>query len=913
MFFGAQTSAPAATGFGNVGQTLSWNWTGLNMAPGQSVTVTAAGTTRVCYAGAVTNTGYAEGWNACFVNNRAKARGYAPPFMLTGVAPTIAATKWSDPPIAANGDAMTYTIRVTNMGLDTISDIEIIDTLPTQFLMASQTFDGPAGHGVTYTLWGAMNIWSGPINLGPGMSCTVSMVGTVDGCASGVVLNSAVCWAMNNCGFDRKTIMTAPFTLTVPTRSITVTKTHSPANPGPGEPVKYTILLVNTGGATLTSLIVQDTLPAGLNLSTVIENADYATGGSWGVYGSGMTPPSNLRTFTVGTVNGLGAPMSWKPGMSVTLTIDAVTDGCFSGQVINAVMADGWDQTCSNNHARRTAVDTPFILKAPKPTIVATKDWLNIMNASAPSKEPYPGMGTPIRYTVTFKNTSQVTAVNFYIVDSMPANDAMTIRDASIVLPPPVLPATDPEWTLTRTLSTDGMREVWTLTRTGSGLLAAETTNALLPGESVTYKVDADIKTTAVGAFPVDNFANAFFNSPVCASVKLQSNTAGATLWIAPTGRLVVKIYNSVGELVWSRTPLAIGIVPSEMILTFTNLTTCNPSVTVVEDPKNAPMSPDDDCTNDRLVIGFKELPGFSLTWTGVNNDGKFVVNGNYMIVAEATDPVSGATQTMSQTIVISAKRTEVVARIFNAAGEEVAVLPTEALKATIDHIAVEPAGCGLPCNSPFAPTIDGKDPNDKTKDNVALIHLYDADGAEIDTNPTEPGIQPLEWDGKRTGSGQLVNNGVYMIQITSMDTAGSRVTVTGAISVSHGKLDLISAVKAVPNPVSRSTLANDEFSRIWVRYDVPSDMLSKVEVKVYNLAGELVVKMDVTDQADGADPLGRKPNANCPAASGACGTFWWNGKNKDNTLCVPGMYIVVIEASDGANVQREVVKIALQ
>jgi hypothetical protein len=118
--------------------------------------------------------------------------------------------------------------------------------------------------------------------------------------------------------------------------------------------------------------------------------------------------------------------------------------------------------------------------------------------------------------------------------------------------------------------------------------------------------------------------------------------------------------------------------------------------------------------------------------------------------------------------------------------------------------------------------------------------------------------------------------------------------------------------VKAVPNPVSQQALSNDPQAKIWVRYDVPTDSLKRVDVKVYNLAGELVRKMDVTNQAGGADPLGTKPNGNCP--TNACGTFWWDGRNANNTLVVPGMYIVVIEAGDGGNnVQREVVKIALQ
>jgi hypothetical protein len=128
---------------------------------------------------------------------------------------------------------------------------------------------------------------------------------------------------------------------------------------------------------------------------------------------------------------------------------------------------------------------------------------------------------------------------------------------------------------------------------------------------------------------------------------------------------------------------------------------------------------------------------------------------------------------------------------------------------------------------------------------------------------------------------------------------------VTGTISVSHGKIDLITDVKAVPNPASHATLAGDKTARVWVRYSVPTENLAGIVAKVYNLAGELVWKEDVTNQGQGADPLGK---------TGAMGTFWWNGRNKNNTMVVPGMYIVVIEANDGnRNVQREVIKIALQ
>jgi hypothetical protein len=158
------------------------------------------------------------------------------------------------------------------------------------------------------------------------------------------------------------------------------------------------------------------------------------------------------------------------------------------------------------------------------------------------------------------------------------------------------------------------------------------------------------------------------------------------------------------------------------------------------------------------------------------------------------------------------------------------------------------------------------------------------------------------------------VNNGVYLLQVTSYEPGGEQTTVTGTITVSHGELQLISNVQTVPNPISYSSLAADPSARVWVHYQAAGGLLKGLLIKVYNVAGELINKYDAGDQGAPADPLGTHAAAvNCPVGF-TCGTFFWNGRNRSETACAPGLYIIDIEAYDAAgNVQRKIAKVAIQ
>jgi len=258
---------------------------------------------------------------------------------------------------------------------------------------------------------------------------------------------------------------------------------------------------------------------------------------------------------------------------------------------------------------------------------------------------------------------------------------------------------------------------------------------------------------------------------------------------------------------------------------------------------------------------------------------------------------------TIEKPITVYAMRASVTAKVYNSSGEEVAVLPTIGVNVPVYGMEVDKD------TNPLSPDIYGLE--------FANILLKDKDHNVIDLDPSTSKLDGLRWYGRACPntpdrvcptptSGQIVNNGVYLIQVTSVDRLGETIVVTGMLTVSHGKLEMIVAPKAIPNPASRWDLTNNPNARIWVAYQVGMQPAA-LKVKIYNVAGELIREVDAKEQTWPSDPLG---------VQGACcqGTFAWDGRNKDGTVCAPGIYAVVIEASDASgNRQREIVKIAIQ
>jgi len=81
----------------------------------------------------------------------------------------------------------------------------------------------------------------------------------------------------------------------------------------------------------------------------------------------------------------------------------------------------------------------------------------------------------------------------------------------------------------------------------------------------------------------------------------------------------------------------------------------------------------------------------------------------------------------------------------------------------------------------------------------------------------------------------------------------------------------------------------------------------------VYNVAGELVRKFEITDPATLEGQMG---GPSCPPGPppAVCGAFGWDGRNDSDSVVAPGLYLMVIESFDASgNRHREITKIAIQ
>ena len=311
------------------------------------------------------------------------------------------------------------------------------------------------------------------------------------------------------------------------------------------------------------------------------------------------------------------------------------------------------------------------------------------------------------------------------------------------------------------------------------------------------------------------------------------------------------------------------------MLLTYTAAGSCT---AWVSDPA-APFSPDSDCRNDVLVISFPELTG-TLTgaacdhfcWDGKNGRGEWVSNGDYLVQALTSATLSSEPVTLVKTVTLSAGRSAILARIFNASGDVVAELPAVSIPG-VYSMRIDPAL--------FMPSPAGGE--------LLSFKLLSAAGAVL-------GV--LTWDG-RSRSGDIVPNGTYFASMCVTGENSAQSVITDSFSVSHEVIGLIGGVTVAPNPVS----ARNPAAKVWLHYLVLArGRIAQVKLKIYASTGEIVASFDATHQAYPADP------ADIAHADGA-GCVYWDFVNKDGQTVAPGLYIVLIEVTDTASVKQRVSK----
>ncbi|PUA79781.1 DUF11 domain-containing protein [Nocardioides currus] len=344
--------------------------------PGSTVVVTITGRLPADFTGDLTNTAtVASPTDSTPGNNSATVTGTAAP------AADVSITKSLTPATPVPGQAVTYTVTVTNNGPSVARDVLVRDDVDDALtgLTATVPCAVAAGNDVTCDL----------DDLDVGETVTLTLTGTLPAGFTGALDNTAtVASPTDNTPGNNSATANG----TAQARAdVSITKSLSPTSPVPGAGVTWTVVVANAGPSTARNVVVRDDVVDAITGLTAT---------------TGATPnpctvdPGNDVTCTLGDL---------APGGSRTITLSGGLPAGFTGDLVNtATVSSPTDTTPGNNSATATGT------AAPNANVGITK-------TVSPSN-PVPG--TDVTWTVVVGNTGPSTARNVVVRDDV--NDAIT-------------------------------------------------------------------------------------------------------------------------------------------------------------------------------------------------------------------------------------------------------------------------------------------------------------------------------------------------------------------------------------------------------------------------------------------------------------------------------------------------------
>src|SRR6185436_18713937 len=262
----------------------------------------SAGT--VCAPTGVTNSSYIEASTVCSATQSVQTGGN---FVISAPVANLSVVKRQTTPASLPGDPVTYSVIVTNVGTATLTSLTVFDTI-------SPVVTGATGYATGFPTpvisqvagGGTLFAWTGvPVTMAPGVTYTFTISGLAGVvCASTTVGNTAFVSAGTLCAVSA-TFMSASsptFTLPAPVLAYTVQKLTVAPSTVIGQPVKYLIVVTNTGATTLTNLSLWDTISPVVLGATALE-------------------PSSFPTPVISQVAGGGTLFVWTSGPSFTLSV----------------------------------------------------------------------------------------------------------------------------------------------------------------------------------------------------------------------------------------------------------------------------------------------------------------------------------------------------------------------------------------------------------------------------------------------------------------------------------------------------------------------------------------------------------------------------------------------------------------
>ena len=246
----------------------------------------------------------------------------------------VSITKTASPVAPVPGRRTSWTLAVTNAGPSVARDVrvhdDVLDAL-TGVTATTGTTPEPCtvatGNDVTCDLG----------DLQPGGTVTITVAGDVPATYSGPVDNTATVESpTDSTPGDNSSSTTGTAT---PRAELAITKSLTPARPVPGEPVTWTIGVVNDGPSAARQVVVTDDVPGAVR-DLVVGKGD---------------------PCTVGTGNRVSCDLGdLAPGASRVLTLRGTLDAGFTGTLANtATVASPSDTTPDDDSATATGEAAP--------------------------------------------------------------------------------------------------------------------------------------------------------------------------------------------------------------------------------------------------------------------------------------------------------------------------------------------------------------------------------------------------------------------------------------------------------------------------------------------------------------------------------------------------------------------------
>ncbi|HEV3342296.1 MAG TPA: DUF4214 domain-containing protein [Pirellulales bacterium] len=406
------------------------------------------------------------------------------------------------PATVARGEELSATVRLTNVGTASATNVAFVDSFPGQaYFTASDT------RGTVFTFDPKTGLLTGTIaNLGNGITDTITIV-TVPPAAGTVTDQAGIGIVGGNQAFP--SIAQATTTVTpigpVPIPGVGVAKT-GPTTGTAGSPISDTITLTNGAGLTVPSSVAfVDTVGFGVRNVTASDGA-----GDTFTYNIGQV----TGTVSSGAFTGTGAGNT---GGTATVTVTFTPDGAGSLTDTATIAIPGGNQGGPVTASLTTAVVTPaslFISKTGTPATIS--------------------VGDTETYTITISNTGGTAATGAVVTDAVPTGlTNVHATDAAGTV------------TISGNTVTDHLGSV--AANTGTETLTITGTAAALPSGTTSTTITNTASLAFAGLTTPSNTVSTTVNSTSPAGLSISKTGSPATVVVGGTETYTITISNTGG------------------------------------------------------------------------------------------------------------------------------------------------------------------------------------------------------------------------------------------------------------------------------------------------------------------------------------------------------------------------------